>query len=1437
MLFACAALLAAATSSQASLGRVVAIGDSLASGMGLGATVAVGPTNPNPACGRTLGSYPSLAIAKLNPSTSVDVTCNGGHSGVYSDGWNGLAVPTPNPHNFQNNGAWIPRQYDALDANTEAVILGTGGNEAYFGEVAKACTGADVNVNVFYHGGTYVNTCAAYNAQPATSLAARVQNSKTLVAGVLNQIKARSPNAKIFLVGVPRVARPNGVGCMFSGFFMPQPDGPVYATWEDGLRTAMISDVNAFNAANSGSPASFVDAQAISGTTHTMCEQNWSDRWMNNWVIPNGLTDAGIELHNTPIGAEMMARAIVDSFHAAGLDTGSQATNPTNPVVSINAPANNSLTKNASTTVSFSASDNVAIANCTRTSGSSVSLVEGANTIVVDCQDHAGNHGSAQVAVTRDSTPPTITNIAPADNTNTTASSIALTYSASDSSGSPSCTPASGTLIGLSVGVNTLTINCSDAAGNPASASVVVNRGSVPVVAITAPTNGLSTTASSVNVAFTVGGGSTIPANTNCTVNGSATNSTSANAVNLVEGANTITVACSNQFGNGAPATVSVTGTPPSEVVIDSPAEGTNTTAASINVAYRVSGSSTFPPGTSCTVNGAASGDTNTNPVSLGLGSNTIEVICSGAFGAKNAVVHVNRGNPPSVTIDSPSNGTKTGSASINLAYRVDGSSTIPSGTGCTVAGNASSTPTTNSVPLIVGANVISVVCGNQFGQGGAASVTVTRGVPPVVAITAPANNTNTTSSSVNVAFSVNGAGSIPGGTNCAVNSAATASTTTNAVALNLGSNSIAVTCSNEFGASSPTAINVNRGAVPSVTITDPQSGSSTAATSINVAYRVDGVSSIPDGTTCSVNGEASTSAVTNLVSLSLGANSLTVSCVNAFGTSGPASVSVTRGNVPVVAISSPANNTNTTATSINVAYTVNGSSTIPGGTSCSINSSNSTSTANNQLPLDLGSNSITVSCTNAFGTSAPASRNVNRGVPPVVAIVAPTSGVETSAAQVNVAFTVDGNNTIPGGTTCKVGTTNTTNASTNSFPLAYGSNSIVVTCTSAFGSGNASVSVTRGDGPEVAITAPSNALKTTRPAVNVAFTVNGANSIPGATSCTVAGQATSSTSSNSVALTVGTNSIEVKCTNALGSGTRSVSVVRGIAPQIALNAPEDGFNSAPSSVDVTFTVDGSGPPTCTVNGEASGGSTSVALELGSNSITIVCSNDFGSDTTVLTVNHGPAPEVLIEAAEHTDTIAEVVEANYIVNGNHDELPAGTTCTINGSPSASPRNNSITLQLGENVVTVRCVNAFGEDSATVRVTYTPRPAPPDQPSPPAEDSLPHSLSVALSGSKSIKPASRGGMFLHAKSKRGLAVRIELDKAADVQLRIEQLGSRRSKKAKLSGRATLSLPSGASTLRLSGRSGKRALRPGRYRVTITVPGTKLRATSHTFRVKH
>ncbi len=93
---------------------------------------------------------------------------------------------------------------------------------------------------------------------------------------------------------------------------------------------------------------------------------------MNNWVIPNGLTDAGIELHNTPIGAEMMARAIVDSFHAAGLDTGSQATNPTNPVVSINAPANNSLTKNASTTVSFSASDNVAIANCTRTSGSSV---------------------------------------------------------------------------------------------------------------------------------------------------------------------------------------------------------------------------------------------------------------------------------------------------------------------------------------------------------------------------------------------------------------------------------------------------------------------------------------------------------------------------------------------------------------------------------------------------------------------------------------------------------------------------------------------------------------------------------------------------------------------------------------------------------------------------------------------------------------------------------------------------------------------------------------------------------------------------------------------------------------------------------------------------------------------------------------------------------
>lgn len=1433
LLVALVVLLAFAGSAGASLGRVVAIGDSLASGMGLGSALPM----VNPACGRTTGSYPERAAAKLTPSTFVDVTCNGGHSGVYEYSWTGL------PQAPNNNGATIPPQYDALTSDTAAVILGTGGNEAYFGEVVKACTGSDANVNAFYHGGSYTNSCAAYDYSNATHnlLAVRVNNSKTLVANVLNEIHQRSPSAKIFLIGVPRVARPDGVGCMFPGMFMPQADGPVYATWEDGLRSAMISDVNAFNSSTPGNYARFVDAQAISGISHTMCESDWNNRWMNNWVPPTGVPNWGLELHNTPTGAEMISRAIVDSFHAAGLDTGSQAVNPTNPVVTITAPANNSITKNASTTLTFTATDNVAVASCTRVSPASIALSPGVNTITVSCQDHAGNTGQASVSVTRDNTPPSITIDSPQNGANTTASSIALNYSASDNSGAPSCSPATGSNRPLTVGANTLTVSCTDGAGNAASASVVVNRGSVPVVAISSPANGFEATTQTVNVAFTVGGVAAIPNGTTCTVAGNASSSANSNAVTLVAGSNQITVGCSNQFGPSVPVSVNVIGSPPSDVAITSPAADAVTTAQTVNVAYLVSGSSTIPNGTTCTVNGDASSSTTTNPVALTLGSNTITVTCTGAFGAKSSAVNITRGNPPAVAITAPTDGLTTSASAVNVSYTVNGASSIPGGTTCTVGGAASVSATTNSFGLSPGANTITVVCTSVFGTSTPVSVSATRGTPPAVAISSPADGANTTADTINVAFTVGGGASIPVGTSCSVNGAASSSATSNSVALATGSNTITVSCTNSFGTSSSPTINVNRGAVPLVVITAPANNSNTAASSINVAFTVNGQVTIPGGTSCNVDGNPS-STTTNAATLVNGSNTIAVVCSNAFGASAAANVTVNRGPVPAVAITAPADQTNTTASSINIAFTVDGAASIPNGTSCTVNDAGSSTPSSNSQPLVLGANTFTVKCSNPFGQSTPVSVTVNRGTPPVVAILSPADGTETTANSVNVAYTVNGGATIPNGTICKVGAVTSTSTTTNAVSTAtLGDHTITVSCTNAFGVGSQSVVVTRGNGPTVAITPASS--PTSASSVDLSFTVNGGNSIPVGVSCTLNGAAITSTTVPGVSLQLDTvNVLTVACTNNLGTDSKSITVERLAPAAVTITAPDADLHTADATSEVTFTVTGSGPPDCTVNSVAATGSAIVTLDYGSNLVTVTCTNRLGADTKTITIVHGPTPVVSIYAQLHTDTPAKLVNATYVVDGNNQSLPPGISCTVNGRPSASPTDNPVELTPGTNSVIVRCTNSYGTSAATVFVTYLPpavEPAVPAEPGTPAAvepNPAPSKVALKLSGKRTFRPARRGGMLLKQGARGGIGLRITVDAPAKVKLTIERLGSsKKSKRAKFAGKATLELPAGTSTARLSGRVGKHRLKPGRYRVKVSVAGTKLHATSRIFRV--
>lgn len=106
-------------------------------------------------------------------------------------------------------------------------------------------------------------------------------------------------------------------------------------------------------------------------------------------------------------GANQITVNCGDAVGNIGSDTVNVTYDATAPVITITSPANNSTTSSSSVTLQFTATDDIGVASCNRSSGSSVPLNSGSNTITVSCQDAAGNASSKSVVVTY--TPPPIT--------------------------------------------------------------------------------------------------------------------------------------------------------------------------------------------------------------------------------------------------------------------------------------------------------------------------------------------------------------------------------------------------------------------------------------------------------------------------------------------------------------------------------------------------------------------------------------------------------------------------------------------------------------------------------------------------------------------------------------------------------------------------------------------------------------------------------------------------------------------------------------------------------------------------------------------------------------------------------------------------------------------------------------------------------------------
>ncbi len=273
----------------ASLGRVVALGDSSASGPSLGPKYPGSPSE----CERTSGGYPALVAQRIVYGEFVNETCSGATTSSLFSGFT-----------FPGSGDRARAQLDALNGTERAVLLSVGDNDAGFGEVTNNC---------LYHGGSNANVCTqTYVSGGVNSLIARGQSIATNVGKSIDAIKNKSKKAKVFVVGYLDIAPTNVGGC--SGLmWLTQTDAPVFEQWE-----VAVNDTLRETAASHG--AYFVDAYSQSGS-HTGCASPAAQRWTN--PVVGGST--GIGLHPSAAGADAVANMVTEAMRGAGLYLGSEA--------------------------------------------------------------------------------------------------------------------------------------------------------------------------------------------------------------------------------------------------------------------------------------------------------------------------------------------------------------------------------------------------------------------------------------------------------------------------------------------------------------------------------------------------------------------------------------------------------------------------------------------------------------------------------------------------------------------------------------------------------------------------------------------------------------------------------------------------------------------------------------------------------------------------------------------------------------------------------------------------------------------------------------------------------------------------------------------------------------------------------------------------------
>jgi lysophospholipase L1-like esterase len=251
--------------------RYVALGDSYTAGPFVPVTDVAG------GCFRSDGNYPSLVAERLDLEL-VDVSCGGATTEDLT-----RRQPTI------QDGV-VPPQVRALDADTDLVTLGIGGNDfELFTSLIGTCLGSRADDPAGA-------PCQAALRATGTDPAEVTRRIGANVETALGEVAARAPEARVVLVGYPRIAPTSG-GC---------PQRLPFAAGDVGFGDQVVRSLNrALQGAARAAEVEFLDVYAAS-RGHDVCSD---DPWVNGQQTDTARAAA---FHPFPEGMAGVARALED---------------------------------------------------------------------------------------------------------------------------------------------------------------------------------------------------------------------------------------------------------------------------------------------------------------------------------------------------------------------------------------------------------------------------------------------------------------------------------------------------------------------------------------------------------------------------------------------------------------------------------------------------------------------------------------------------------------------------------------------------------------------------------------------------------------------------------------------------------------------------------------------------------------------------------------------------------------------------------------------------------------------------------------------------------------------------------------------------------------------------------------------------------------------